>query len=506
MSDDNTTASAPDFVSYLSIKIENDDKAAATFRLSPTLEDAEQFREIHSNGVYHEDKAPSEPSNLSGSGTEHNLQNICSEQMQKFYVSLLPFHELVMVSHFIRPVMAKVAIEGDILKTVRSKGTLINSNENVETYGLNSHVSNEIIQSVSKINKMDRGLAMMPSSTLLSMVATFDSMVGDSIKSLLHAKPEKISNSERTISYRDLFSIGNLDEAKGRFIDEEVSKLLRGSHDEQVQYLEKLIDTKIRDHYSRWPNFLEIFERRNIIAHSNGIINNIYIDKCKSYLYPIKEAKLGDAVKLDPKYLHKAIDILTEFGVLVWFVAWRKIAGHSEAQAYEKLNSIVFEAIKSKRFNLSIWLLDFALHRQPRNGGDLTTRMMFINLANAYKKKGNIDKCKETLGEMDWSATSDLFSLALASLKDDVEGASSLMAGLARSGKLTADQFREWPVFDWIREESTIEKAFEESFGEPLVQRIEETTALVDSRVDDIPSSVEDVQTNPLPLGLQTRH
>ena len=57
---------------------------------------------------------------------------------------------------------------------------------------------------------------------------------------------------------------------------------MRGSHDEQIEYIEKNLHIDIRNHYEEWGEFIEIFERRNIISHGNYIINSHYVRNCNN--------------------------------------------------------------------------------------------------------------------------------------------------------------------------------------------------------------------------------
>ncbi|WP_155006279.1 hypothetical protein [Sphingomonas hengshuiensis] len=474
-----------EFVYYFSVRKNAGKGDIRIFRVAASLDEAESFVEPSED----QDDLFPEQGVSEAIDYKENLDELspfasmCEKKMEKFYGALAPFHDLVQVANFVRPLMVNAGMESGVLTKVREKGHLLRQTEDLETYGLNAQTASEIHLIVDRLKQIDSGLSILPSSVLLSLVATFDSMIGDGIKELLKARPDKITSSDKTVTYRELFNIGSLDDAKDKFINDEVDKLLRGSHDDQILYVEKLTDTKIRDHYPRWANFIEVFERRNIIAHANGNYSQLYIDRCRSAGYPCDKVVVGDKASLRSKYLHKSIDTLTEFGILIWFVAWRKLDTKSEATAFSRLNMIAFGAIKGFRYELAIWLLDFALHRQPRNADEITTRMMVINLANAYKKTKKIDKCKEVLNAMDWTATSDLFALALASLNDDAEEAAKLVLNLARSDKLRAEDFRDWPIFDWIRSEIVVAKAFEEGFGHPLVVNIEERASLPGSEI-----------------------
>lgn len=249
-----------------------------------------------------------------------------------------------------------------------------------------------------------------------------------------------------------------------KLINEEINKLLRGSHLKQVEYLENLIDTKIISRYERWPNFFEIFERRNRYAHAAGIADADYILKVSEQHYQTKNIATGDKLKLDSRYLHRSTDYLTEFGVLLSFMAWRKL-GASPNEAYRHLSLQCYELITNKRYKLAIWLLDFCLNKQSTKGVDeAIVRTMHINLANAYKKTSNDKQMNATLSALDWSAVSPEFQICIASLKEDYEAFCALVPVVRASNVIGVRELQEWPVFDWVREHEEVLKVCEENF------------------------------------------
>lgn len=467
------------YAAYICIRVSSEDDRIKTFRIASTIEEAESFTE-EENEKQEElfSEVPSAntlPAEIGDVRAVSPMAALCDRLLVDFFYKLSSYHELIGVANFIRPMMASGLVQTEIFSQVKNKGNLLRSSGDQQTYGLSAAASNDLSQSITRMKETDAGLALLPSSILLSIVATFDSIVGDGVKEILTLRPERILNSDRSLTLKDLFKFNNVNEAKEYFIDDEVDKLLRGSHQSQIEYIEKLVDTKIISHYSRWANFVEVFERRNVVAHANGQASTTYIRNCKACGLNVEHVSPGSQLPLKQSYLHKAVDYLIEFGVLLSFVTWRKLDPPSEADAFERLNDLALDAIKRRRYGLAIWLLDFALHKQPRKGSDLIIRMMFINLANAYKKNNNEEKSQSTLNEIDWSASSDLFKISIASLNKDIATTCNLLKSLAASDSLSANSFRDWPVFDWVRGEAEIAESFEQAFGEALTMQVTTT-------------------------------
>jgi hypothetical protein len=381
--------------------------------------------------------------------------------------------------------LAVGAIDGHVLPEAVKHGTKIHSDKLTEIYGFSENGFEVVIRQFRRTNEITAGLHVLPSSTLLSLVANFDSLIGDFVKEILTAKPEKVKFSDRTITYRELFQNGDVSKILEDAINSEVDKLLRGSHKDQIIYIEELIDTKILGHYNRIPNYLEIFERRNQFAHAAGLITQYYIDQCKSFKYPVEELVVGNNFDLCPNYLHRAVDYLTEFGILFAFMTWRK-HGDGNSNPFSKLNSVCYELIVKRRYKIASYLLDFALHKQGCKTDDITKRMMQVNLANSYARMGKTEKAKQTLNELDWSACSDKFKISVAAVRGDVDAVCKILPKAVASNAISKLDLRRWPVFDNVNDTKEFAKAFEDVFREPFQVELMPNSAVESDQSSDI--------------------
>jgi hypothetical protein len=160
-------------------------------------------------------------------------------------------------------------------------------------------------------------------------------------------------------------------------------------------------------------------------------------------------------------------------------VLWRKHIKDSAEDAFKYINQACYDLIRAKRPRLAQQLLDFALHKQRRACSDFAQRMMLVNLGNSYKKMNNEAKCKEVISSIDWTAAGDNFKICIASLQGDVDTLVALMPSLATSKTIEASSFRDWPVFDWIRDDPKVNEVFERVYGEPMRNTVAEAVTTV---------------------------
>jgi hypothetical protein len=300
-------------------------------------------------------------------------------------------------------------------------------------------------------------------------VATFDSYIADIALNILKSQPGRYKDDKKTISVKEVLSMSSFDEVITRLAESEVEDCMRGSHTDQIAFIEAIASVDIRGHYERWPEFIEIFERRNLVAHQKSRVNNIYLSNCAGAKLDVSSIKVGQELILNSSYLKSSVNILLEFGILLLFVIWTKKFKSDTSITYQRFNEVSYNLIRSKNTIVASRLLNFALFKQSRNGSeDAIVKMMLINLANCYKKLGDEPKLKETLASTDWTSAADKFKVSIAALNNDVKTVVSLMPKLTDNEDVGLDGFRTWPVFDSIKGDAEYKSAFETVFGQAL--------------------------------------
>ncbi len=343
------------------------------------------------------------------------------------------------------------------------------ADEEFETYAVTRDQYPPVDRQIRRLRELDRGLDVLPGAVLLSLVATFDSFIADTLRIMLRSKPERLFGSSKTIEVREVLSMSSFADVIDKVTEDEVEAIMRGSHVEQIKYIEDKLNVDIRTNYDEWGYFVEIFERRNLIAHGSNTINMHYVGNCNKHGFRVDDDQEGQKIELDLEYLGRSASRLLEFGLSLMFVLWLKHFANKQEEAYESLNVHTYELIRDGQAHVAARLLDLALFRQPPAASERVTKMMTVNLANAYKKTKRKEKAYEVISGVDWSATTDDFQICIAAIREEVERVVELLPKVAREEMIELSQFREWPVFDWIREEAAVRAKFEEVYGEPMI-------------------------------------
>jgi len=475
---------AEDYVNYCGFWHVDKNKQLMEVTISPDLDVIKDHitGELNSKKKIKDDKKKKSDEDKKRADKEVSLETSKSESpveqlanlLWRFQTSMEAYQTLNLVGTSLVPIMRSFHIESSMYSVAKKNYKLIDENEGFFIFGVTEDHLEDFSDGIKKLRQLDRAIDVFPDAILLSLVATFDSVVADAIRILLRATPDRFSSSDRAISLKELLSMNSFEEVIHHTIEEEVNNQMRGSHEDQISYIEQNLNVDIKKNYDEWSQFIEIFERRNLATHGNSIVNSYYLQNCNRNGLVLEDVQIGDKLNIDRKYLTESAQRLLEFGVLLIFVLWRKNFPKTDQNPYHHLNLLTYEMIRQGEYYVSSRILEFALFKQKPNVEDRQVKMMTVNLANALKMDKKNDRSKEIIDKVDWSATSDDFKMCIYSLKENVEEFVKLMPVAVKSGALTKADIREWPVFEWVRDKDIVSEKFTEIFNEPIILPVAE--------------------------------
>jgi hypothetical protein len=321
---------------------------------------------------------------------------------------------------------------------------------------------------INKMRLYNLAIKNVPRSYIMALISQYDAFLGRLIRVTFLEKPELLNASERNLTFAQLVEFGSVDQAKEFILEKEVETLLRKSHTEQFEWLEKKLGINLRKDLAVWPDFIEVTERRNLFVHSGGVVSDQYLRTCKQHNLVLDNVKSGDELHVDQEYFQYAYNVIFEIGLKLGHVLWRKIKPDELEIADSNLMGIGFETLREERYHLSKTIYDFAILTLKKHSTKENYCLMLINRALAYKWSGDNTKAHEICNQEDWSAASARFKLAEAVILDKFDDAYSLMMKIGKnSEEVLKESYRVWPLFKAIKVESKFQEAFESIFGEP---------------------------------------
>lgn len=384
-----------------------------------------------------------------------------------FYNNLKSLYELASVSDLISRAFVTSFFQNMIMEHSEKNFPVVETFKEVPIFGLDFHNREYVERNIKRWDEIDSGFSKLPQAVLLSIVASFDTAFSEYCKILLKSRPERLAKGDKKYSLSEMLKMGSFDKALDAIVDDEINQIMRKSHFEQVDYFEKMFNISIKSHYKRWGNFVEIFERRNLCAHGNLIVNEIYVENCNKNSYSV-DLSMGDILNVDSEYLKSSLDILIEFGILLAFSSWQKQVPTSILESFEAIVEISFNLLTDHHPTVAANILEYALAVKGKGIDEKTNKMMVVNLAIAYKSISQNKKCEDLINGTDWSASSPLFKVCANSVIENKGEVYKYLEAAKLSDGLSIESIRGWPAFKWMLKDEKFQDECRRVFAEPL--------------------------------------
>ena len=317
----------------------------------------------------------------------------------------------------------------------------------------------------SSIKKLTRAETLFRKQSIVSLVSRFDEFLGSLLKIALTQNQEWLK-SEKTITYKELIELKSIDTAIKGLISKEVEKLLRGSHEEQIAYIDEKLRLGIREHFLNLPCFLEVAERRNLFVHTGGLVSSQYLERCRGFKCSVAELTEGHRLEVSEEYFEKAFSIFFEIGLRIGQAAFRRLFPGEAAKADSALNKLAIKFLNNGDNELAevITTYDLNIPAGLRSGDCENEYYARINRAIAQKRQGK--DFEVGLKGVPWQAFHSKYKLCLHVLRDEFEQAASMMASDDIIDEVGIEGFRTWPVFKDFRSSSEFRVAYMNVFNQ----------------------------------------
>lgn len=317
-----------------------------------------------------------------------------------------------------------------------------------------------------ELERLDAGIELLAPSLTVALVSAFDHYLSRLLRWYFTVRPEVLNSIDKTISFPDLVKFGSVEAAREFVLEKEIESTLRESHAEHFRILESRLGIPLRKDLAIWPEFIELTERRNLFVHTGGRVSHQYIKNCSEHGVNFERAlSPGEQLNVAPEYFKRGIDVVSELGVKLGQVMWRKVLPDELEAADSGLIKVTYLLLRAQRYKLGKELLDFGCVTLKKHASEQNRRILLVNRAQCYKWLGDTATCKQLIGAEDWSATGLNFKLAVAVLEDDFSGAEKLMVEAAQTNYISEEDFISWPLFKEFRKSEEFKRAFEKAFG-----------------------------------------
>jgi hypothetical protein len=354
--------------------------------------------------------------------------------------------------------------------------------EHLDTRQYASAVVARLINHAHRMERMGKSRPdeALRQSLLLGILASYDGFVGDLLSALFTLQPEYVLKIGGKVDLVDALKADSISAIREQAVARFVDQFRRDSYIDQIERLEQVFSINTLRAFPNWPRFVESSQRRNVIAHCQGVPSPQYYSVCKTVGATAEHAK-----RLSDPYLNDTLELVREVGVKLAYTLWRKVASEQLAQADASLFELGYRALKGEDWGFAELVGEFLL-AQRDHSSELLRRMAIINTCIARKRSGR--PVDVFLSAHDWSACVPDFQLAIDVLRDEFAAAASLMRELGDGAELVEqDSYHTWPLFDSFRTTAEFRESYLAVFDVPYVEEIPHTAIAVAQALDEPP-------------------
>ena len=341
----------------------------------------------------------------------------------------------------------------------------------------------EINELVDNVRKLDRANDLFRQNALVMVISRYDQFVAATFQNIFQATPDRLKSPDKTLSYEEILQLGSVTNAVDKFISKEIDSLLRESHAEHVNYIDKQMKIGLRESIKCWPTFIEITERRNLFVHTGGSVSQQYIRTCKSNGVILDEKlKEGALLDVSEDYLREAYKCLLEVSVKISQLVSRKLWPKEIETIDTALNDIGLEFLIREKWDLANIVFDFALSLPPKFiSDDAQYKIFVINKCISLNWSGDKSSMLKLLDSIDWSSADSKFRLAVLVLRGDFKKAESIMSAMNGEDPITEHDFRTWPLFRDFRKSENFKRAFKKIYKKEYMLELPEIESTIEN-------------------------
>jgi hypothetical protein len=285
-------------------------------------------------------------------------------------------------------------------------------------------------------------------SALISLVSAAEWFLSQLIRTYFDKFPGASGADTKTLTLEDLKTLGSIEDAQRHLIHLRVDEIMWGSFEDWMKFLTGTAKLSAGYIAPEKEELVEVFLRRNVMVHNNGLVHSSYLQKVPLDLR--KGISLGNELTVSAFYLSRAIDLVEKNFILLGAELWKQLEPANEERS-DVLIKIAFD-----RLSRDIWTVAEGLSRFTVSDKRMSERSLLIAQLNYWQSKkwqGNFEDVRKDVEAADFSAKDDLFQLARFALLDDRGAFFKAVPAAIRNKKLTREMLAEWPIFKEVRKD-----------------------------------------------------
>jgi hypothetical protein len=299
---------------------------------------------------------------------------------------------------------------------------------------------------IKKLNRGSRQIQRLYDVSLISLISTVEWFLSTILHEYFDKFPDAVEGKEKVFSLLDLKLFDTIEHARTYLVDTSVENILRGSFEDWLQFLKNRLKLSCGYLDADIDCLTEAFQRRNLLVHNGGIVNNIYLAKVSPQFR--EDTPVGIRIQVDPKYLDKTITLFESSFLLVAAELWKKIDAEDDSRS-NVLIDITYDHLVAERWDIAKNLSYFTMNDAKLQ--EFHRLVASVNYWQSLKWQGRFNEVRDIVKKTDFSAKNEIFQLAQFVLLDDFDNFLKILPHAIESDSLPKGALSKWPLFREVR-------------------------------------------------------
>lgn len=285
---------------------------------------------------------------------------------------------------------------------------------------------------------------ILSESIIMMLLVKYEEAIAGLFRFLLEICPQAYL-SEKSITYAELVSIkSNIEDIKDKFICKEIDEFMRLPISNWYKSFETKHKAKFEFKEDDFEQFKEVYYRRNLIVHNQGIVNDVYKNNI-----PGCTVKIGEKLVVDENYLNKAFSLTKK--IVIGTIWGLKKTADDINELNEYLFNYGYDCLKMEKWDIAEYIYEILLTDRKQKEIDIICEQ--VNMWISIKNGKGIESIKGEIEELDISAMQTQFAVAKYALLDDFDKVNMYLEE-AINKDIPAWCVNEWPLLKQYRNTS----------------------------------------------------
>jgi hypothetical protein len=227
----------------------------------------------------------------------------------------------------------------------------------------------------------------VPRLLVIGLATELELMMIQMLRDIVNIDRNVFDIDQKKITIGQLRNSSTIEAVLEKIIEDEIDNLFREDLAKIVEFFcDKFQIAVEKIDAERWKRIQELFARRNIYVHNDGISNDRYQRACiRAGIKHSEFLAAGQLVQTDQKYFNRASRDVLIIGIQIMLQIWRKYESDKIEKQEDLLNHFIFTLIDHSQHDAAISLAKFALHKPKNISNDRMKKVITINMAQALE-------------------------------------------------------------------------------------------------------------------------